>query len=422
MKIPIFKKTYGALFYSLKIRLLMLLAVFGPATIAAMADNDAAGVATYSLVGAKYGYSILFVLFIVTILLALTQEMGIRIGIVSGKGLGDLIRERYGIKISVFTFFALFIANIGTTIANFSALKVTASMFHIPVFPMILGIILISFLFISKGNYKTNQNIFLISSIFYFAYILSAVKSYPDWGLAVKSTFIPTNIKLTKEFIFASIAVVGTTITPWGQFFIQSYINDKKLSPDKLKYSQVEAYFGAFLTDLFSFFMIVATTATLYVRKIQLVSGEQAAFAIAPFAGEMASALFGVGILNAGFMGIVIVSLSTAYAFSEFFGVEGSLDSPFEKGKSFYVLFLLQLIIAAAIVLLPTISLFKIVLFTQSLNAILLPIVFYFLLKLINNKDLMGKYVNNTWYNYFAIISSIVIVLACAFTLISYFI
>lgn len=422
MIIPIIKKTYGALFYSLKIRLVIFLAVFGPATITAMADNDAAGVATFSLVGAKFGYSILFVLFFVTILLALTQEMGIRMGIVTGKGLGDLIRERYGIKISIFTFIALFIANIGTTIANFAALKVTASMFHIPVFPMILGIILISFLFISKGNYKTNQYIFLISSIFYFLYILSAIKSNPDWGLAVKSTFIPTDIKLTKEFIFASIAVVGTTVTPWGQFFIQSYINDKKISSDKLKFSQIETYFGAFLTNLFAFFMILATAATLYIRKIQLVSGEQAALAIAPFAGEMAGLLFGVGILNAGFMGIVIVSLSTAYAFSEFFGVEGSLNSPFDKGKSFYILFLLQLVIAAVVVLLPTISLFKIVLFTQSLNAMLLPIVFYFLLKLINNKDLMGRYVNTTWYNYFAIISSIVIVAASVFTFISYFI
>lgn len=401
-----------------KTKLFILLAVFGPATITAMADNDAAGVATYSLAGAKYGYSILFVLFIVTILLAVTQEMGVRIALVSGKGLGDIIRERYGVKISVLVFLGLMFANLGTIIANFSAIKITASMFNLPVIPFLIFVVIISYIFVSKGNYKTNQNIFLFSAFFYIAYIFSAFKSNPDWPRAISSVFIPTNVKISREFIFATIAVLGTTITPWGQFFVHSFVLDKKLSPDKLKYEQIETFFGAFLTDFFSFFMIVATAATLFVYKIPLTSGEQAAIAIEPFAGKLASVLFGLGIMNAGFMGIVIVSLSTAYAFSEFFGYEGSLDSVFQKGKSFYIIFLAQLIIAMLINLIPNVSLFKIVFYTQSLNGALLPITFFFLLKAANNPEIMGSYVNKKWYNYFIIGASIIITIASLTTII----
>ncbi len=402
-----------------KRRILLLLAVFGPATITAMADNDAAGVATYSLAGAKFGYSILFILLFVTVLLAITQEMGIRIATVSGKGLGDLIRERFGIRTSIIVFLCLLIANVGTLVADFAAVKTTAHLFNLPVVPLIFGIIIISFLFISRGNYKTNQRIFFVSILFYFLYIFSAFKASPDWVLALRSTFTPLHIVLSKEFIFASIAVLGTTITPWGQFFVHSYVIDKKVSPDKLKYEQVETYFGAFLTDFFSFFMIVATAATLFIHNIPLITGEQASLAIEPFAGHLAGLFFGLGILNAGFIGIVIISLSTAYAFSEFFGYAGSLDAPFEKGKLFYGIFLLQLIIAALIVFLPTINLFSIVFYTQALNAILLPVVFYFLLKFTNDKDLMGQFTNKKWYNYFAVISSIIIVISAIFTIIS---
>ena len=405
--------------FSFKTRLLIFFSIFGPATITAMADNDAAGVATYSLVGAKFGYSMLFILLIITFLLAITQEMGVRIAIVTGKGLGDIIRERYGVTMSVFVFVGLFIANTGTVIANLSAIKITAGMFNIHSTFFLICIITIATIFIIKGNYKTNQNIFLLSGFFYLTYIVSAFKARPDWNLAISSVFIPQNMHFSKEFIFAAIAVLGTTITPWGQFFVHSYVLDKKIKIDDLKYTQIETYFGAFLTDFFSFFMIVATASTLYAHKISLVSGEQAALAIKPFAGELASVLFGFGILNAGFMGLVVVSLTTAYAFSEFFGVEGSLDKSFGKSKTFYIIFIMQLLIAALIVNIPSVSLFRIVFFTQSLNGILLPAMFFFLLTASNNKDMMGKYINSKWYNYIAIISSIVIIIAAMFTVIS---
>ncbi|NMB83776.1 divalent metal cation transporter [Candidatus Roizmanbacteria bacterium] len=402
-------------------RLMIFLAVFGPATITAVSDDDGAGVATYSLAGAKFGYSILFILFVVTFLLAITQEMGVRIALVTRKGLGDLIRERYGIILSVVVFFILFIANLGTIVSNFAALKATFQMFGLPVAPFLFLSVAFSIIIVSKGNYEVNQKIFLLAVVLYFSYVISAFKAKPDWSLAFKSLVVPTGIKLSKEFIFASIAVLGTTITPWGQFFVHSFVLDKKLSVDKLKFTQFETYFGALFTDFFSFFMIVATASTLFVHNIPLTSGEQAALAIKPFAGELAGFLFGFGIINAALMGIIIISLTTAYAFAEFFGYEGSLDAPFQKGRLFYGIFIFQVVAAALIVLLPFVSLFKIVFITQAMNGFLLPLIFFFLLKITNNKDLMGQHVNSKIYNYFAIISSVIIIISSLFVLISSF-
>src|SRR3989344_5678548 len=409
------------LYYSVRRNLCLFLAVFGQATITAISDNDAAGVATYSLAGAKFGYSILFVLFFVTILLAITQEMGVRIAVVTKKGLGDLIRERYGLRIAVFVFLILLIANMGSIVANFAALKATSHMFNLPTIPFLISIVVLSFFFITKGNYAVNQKIFLIGVLLYFAYIFSALRAKPDWGAAFTNLIIPKDLHFSRDYVFASIAVLGTTITPWGQFFIQSYVNDKKISLKSLKLAQIETYFGAFLTDFFSFFMIVATAATLFIHKIPLVSGETAAMAIRPFAGEFAGTLFGLGLLNAGIMGVIIISLSTAYAFSEFFGYEGSLDSPFDRGKLFYGIFLFQMILAMSIVMLPSVSLFQIVFYTQSLNTILLPIILFFLIRIANLKHVMGEYTNSKIYNFFSIFSVILIISATIFTFVSAF-
>ena len=215
------------------------------------------------------------------------------------------------------------------------------------------------------------------------------------------------------------MGVLGTTITPWGQFFISSFAFDKKIDKDTLKYSQFETYWGAFLTDFFSFFMIVATASTLFVRGIVLTSGEQAAEAIRPFAGDLAGTLFAIGILAAAFMGLVIVPLSTAYAFSEFFGLSGSLDSDYQKSKTFYILFVVQLVGAALITAIPGISLFHFAIATQTLNAMILPLVFFYLIKLTSSKKIMGEHANNAFQKNFTIVASIFIVIASAFTVIA---
>ncbi len=400
---------------------LLFLSVFGPATITAMADNDASGVATYSIAGAQLGYPILFALVLITILLGITQEMGVRLTLTTGKGLGDLIREKYGVKASMFIFASLVIANLGTIIVDMAAIKTTSSMLNIPAVPVVIVMIVLIYLLATKGSYKLTQNIMLLSCVLYLAYIVSAFKAKPDWGLALSNLLYPHGVAFTpaywKNYLIIGMGVLGTTITPWGQFFISSFTSDKKIDTSKIRYSQAETYWGAFLTDLFSFLMIVATAATLFVHNIALESGEQAALAIKPFAGELAGTLFAVGILNAGFMGIVVVSLSTAYAFSEFFGISGSLDTSYKQSKTFYILFLFQLIAAAIAIMLPGVSLFGLVIATQALNAMSLPLVFYYLIRLTDDKKMMKEFVNSAFQKYFTITFTVIIFIASIFTL-----
>ncbi len=420
MKLETIFKPNRRFFSGLWKRMLILLAVFGPATITAMADNDAGGVATYSIAGAKLGYPILFLLPVITLLLALTQEMGMRLTVITRRGLADLIRERYGVRAALFMFGILLTANIGTLITELSAVKTTSGMFNIPPLPAVIGVVVVAFVLITRGNYKITQSIMLVACLFFLVYIFSAVKAKPDWGLAVSNLIyphgVPTGASYLKDYLIIGMGVLGTTITPWGQFFISSFAYDKKIEKGKVMLSQLETYWGAFLTDFFSFFMIVATAATLFVNHIVLDSGERAALAIAPFAGKIASELFAVGILNAGFMGLVIVSLSTAYAFAEFFGLSGSLDDSFKESKTFYILYIAQLLAATIFVLLSNVSLFQVALVTQIINAIGLPFVFFFLIKLTSNRELMGEFVNNAFQRNFATISSVVIVAASVFT------
>lgn len=425
MNNTVFINRQRGLWSSLWKRVLVILAVFGPATITAMADNDAGGVATYSIAGARLGYPILFLLPVITLLLALTQEMGMRLTVITRRGLADLIRERYGVRAAMFMFGTLLVANIGTLVTELTAVETTSGMFGISPIPAVIAIVIIAFVLITRGNYKATQSIMLVACLFFLVYIFSAVKAHPNWNLALTNLAYPHGVNFTpsylKSYLIIGMGVLGTTITPWGQFFISSFAYDKKIEKGKVMLSQLETYWGAFLTDFFSFFMIVATAATLFVNHIVLDSGERAALAIAPFAGKIASELFAVGILNAGFMGLVIVSLSTAYAFAEFFGLSGSLDDSFKKSKTFYILYIAQLIIATLLVLLLNVSLFQVALVTQIINAIGLPLVFYFLIKLTSDRDLMGQFVNNAFQKNFATISSIVIVLASVFTITAVF-
>ncbi len=406
--------------------ILLFLGVFGPATITAMADNDAGGVATYSVAGATLGYPVLFILLIITVLLGVTQEMGMRLTLVTRRGLADLIREKFGLKISLIIFAALFIANLGTLTVELAAIKVTSNMLHLPAIPFIFLIVIIAGVVVTKGNYKLTQGIMLITSLFYLSYIISAVKAKPDWGLALSNIVYPHGVEFTpqylRNYLLIGMGVLGTTITPWGQFFISSFAYDKNIEAGKIIYSQLETYVGAFLTNFFSFFMVVATAATLFVNKIQLTSGEEAALAIQPFAGEMAGTLFALGILNAGFMGLIVVSLSTAYAYAEFFGLQGSLDSNYKQSKPFYLIFIFQLLLATGFVMIPGISLFKLAIVTQTINAIALPLVFYYLIKLACDKGLMGKHINNRFQKWFTILGSVAIFIASVLTLLATFI
>lgn len=418
-------KKKPTLFSGIWVKILAFLSVFGPATITAMADNDAGGVATYSMAGATLGYPILTLLLVITILLGVTQEMGMRLTIVTRRGLADLIRERWGVRTSVFIFAALLFANVACTVTDLAAVKTTSAMFNLPTIPSVIVIVAFTFFFITRGNYRQTEKLMLFSSLFFLTYVVSAVMAKPDWSLALSNLIYPHGVEVTPEYLrnylIIGMGVLGTTITPWGQFFISSFAYDKKIERGKVSYSQIETYVGAFITDFFSFFMIVATAATLFVHKIPLTDGTTAALAIEPFAGKLAGILFAVGILNAGFMGFVVISLSTAYAFAEFFGIPGSLNDTYRDSPTFYTLFLIQISLSFFIVILPGIDLFKVALFSQVVNAISLPMVLYFLIRLASDKSLMGEYANSKFQIYFSVISAIVIAIASIFTVIAVF-
>lgn len=392
-------------------RVMILVMVIGPGLITAFADNDAGGVATYSVAASKFGYKILTTLIPITIVLAVSQEIGARIAVVTGKGLGDLIRERFGIRISILVFMVAFVVNFGVVLQDVSGLKSALGLFNLDYRIFLPLVLIFLFIFIVKSNFSRIERFFLFLILFYLTYLFSAIMAKPDWGLALKSVVVPPS-KISFDYLFTSIAVLGTTVTIWGQFFINSYIKDKKLTTSKLKYEQLEVYLASILSDVSTWFIMLAVIATLYVNRIPIQGAAEAALAIKPFAGQLAGILFGLGLFIAAFLGCAIVPLSTAYAYSEFFGYEGSLESDFKKSRLFYSFFLIQIILALIFVFQPAFSLFKITLYADFLNGIALPMIFYFLYKLANDNELMGNYKNSRLQNILLGGSGIVISIA----------
>lgn len=377
-----------------KIRLLIFLAVLGPGIITAVADNDAGGVATYTVAASVYGMASRFLIVPEAILLAVTQDVGARIAIVTRRGLGSLIRERYGVKLSMLIFSLYFITNTGVVLQNVSGLKSTFQLFNLNwQFFLIVTCAVLIFAVI-KLNYKKLQNIFLFMILFYLAYVVSALLTKPDWGEAVRESFIlPTKINLNDAgFWFSRIAVLGTTITAWGQFFISSFILDKNLGASHIKAEKTEIYFGSVVTSLFSWMMAIAVTYTLFVNNIRVSDGYSAALAMTPLAGNLSTTLFSFGLFGASILGLTIVPLATAYVFSEMFGYEGSLDVDFKRGQLFYIFFIVQIILALLITLFPQTSLFRLTLYVDFLNGAMLPVIFYFLIKISGDEEIMGKY------------------------------
>lgn len=396
-------------FTNWKRRILIAMAIVGPGIITAVADNDAAGVSTYSMAAATFGYQIFIILIPMTILLAVTQEIGARIAIVAEKGLADLIRERYGVRIALLMYGLLFLVNLAVVIMNVAGLKSALILFGLNPYIFLPAIIVGLFLFVVLNSYSIVERFFFILIAFYVTYIASAFLAKPDWGLAVQSLVVPTG-SITPRFLYTAIAVIGTTITAWGQFFINSYVKDKHLTVDQIKYSRVEVYLGAIVTDTLTFFLMVAVAATIFANKLTITDAAGAALAITPFAGQFAGLLFGVGLLFAGLLGCVIVALTTAYAFSEFFGYSGSLDEHFRQSRLFYTTLLIQLVIGTIVALMPNISLFKITLAANFINGAILPIIFFFLYQFANNEAIMGTHVNNKAQNWMLAVSSAIII------------
>lgn len=382
-----------------KYRMIMALAIVGPGIITAVADNDAAGVSTYSMAAAAFGYQIFIILIPMTILLAVTQEIGARIAIVAEKGLADLIRERYGVRIAMVMYGLLFFVNLAVVVMDVAGLKAALLLFHLNPAIFLPAIIVGLYLFVVLASYSIVERFFLVLVAFYGTYVVSAFMAKPDWTLAATSLVIPHG-QITPRLLYVAIAVLGTTITAWGQFFINSYVKDKHLTTEHLKYNRMEIYLGAIITDTLTFFMMVAVAATLFANRIVITDAAAASIAIRPFAGNFAGVLFGAGLLFAGMLGCVIVALTTAYAFSEFFGYSGSLDETFRKSRLFYITLLVQLAIGTLVAMMPRVSLFTITLAANFVNGAILPVIFYFLYQFANNSAIMGQHVNNKAQNW----------------------
>jgi NRAMP (natural resistance-associated macrophage protein)-like metal ion transporter len=398
-------------------RIVLILAIIGPGIIAATADNDAGGITTYSMAGAHFGYGLLWVVFLITFSLAATQEMGARLGVVTGKGLADLIRENFGVKLTLFAMVTMLVANLGTTTAEFAGIAASGELIGVSKYLSVPLMSLIVWLVLYKGSFKTAEKIFLAFASFYIVYLINGWLVKPDLGHAITSLITPS-FQFDSGYILLFIAVVGTTITPWGQFFIQSYVVDKGLKIDDYRYEKWEVYFGAFLTNIITFFIIVTTANTLFKNGIHIQSAYDAGLSLKPIAGQLAQELFAFGLFAASMLGAFILPTATSYAICEAFGWESGFDRTWREAKKFYGIILFSIFFSVLIVLIPKIPLIKIMVAAQSLNGILLPVILIYLLRLINKKELMGKYTNSLLMNIisWATIISIVVVTFLLFT------
>ncbi len=374
-----------------------LLAVVGPGLLAGLSDDDPAGITTYSILGAKYGYELIWVLVLSTAALIVFHELGVRLGIVTGKGLLTLVRERYGLPAARLVLAALVIANTGTLCAEFAGVVAgsellfgTSRYVSVP-----LAAIGVSILVLRENFHRVEHFLLALSSVF-VAYVISGFLAHPDWGAAARGAVVP-DLPLTRDALLVAVATVGTTLAPRGLAFIQSYAVDKRLRIPDLKFERVDVITGAVLTGVIGLFVIVACAATLHARGIDVNDARDAATALEPLAGNAAATLFGLGFLGAALLASAIVPLSTAYSVSETFGRKADLDDSFSEAPVFYLSFAAVVTIAAAIVLIPGAPLIQILFLSQALNAVLLLVMLPFIRRLGRDRELMGEHALGRW-------------------------
>ena len=382
-----------------RVRIAAILGVLGPGLVSGFADNDAGGITTYSVAGVKYGYELLWVLLASQIVLFFTQEVGARLGLATGQGLTGLVRERFGVRWVTFLTIAMLIANVGSIVAEFAGTAAALSLFHVaPAISAILaaGVVI---LLLTRGSFSKVQYLFVAVGIgVSIAYFTSAIMSHPDWGKAFSSLVIPSG-SANGAYWLAVVATVGTTITPWGQAFIQSYCADKRLGPEDLIGERLDVGLGALLTNVIAAFIVVACASALWSHNVQIDTSSsdavpQIAKALAPLAGEAATVLFAIGLLAASFLGLGVVPLTSAYAACEAFGWETGVDWRFREAPAFYGLLIFFIVFAAFFVLIPGLPLVEVMFMAQVLNALLLPFVLVFVMLLASDKKLMGPLVS----------------------------
>jgi|Deesub1362A_J573_1020465.scaffolds.fasta_scaffold00230_54 NRAMP (natural resistance-associated macrophage protein)-like metal ion transporter len=389
--------------------IVLMLAIIGPGIITASIDNDAPGITTYSVAGARYGYLLLWTLIPTTVALIVIQEMVARMGVVTGKGLSDLIRENYGVRITFFMMIILMIANFGTTTAEFAGWAASMEIFGLSKYIMVPAGALGIWLLVTKGSYRIVERVLLVACLLYFGYVISGFMAKPEWNRILEGTLIP-RIKWESEFIMLTIAIIGTTVTPWMQFYLQSSIAEKGIKKEDYRFSKLDVVVGCLITDIIAFFIIVTCATTLFPNGIRINEASEAAIALRPFAGKYATALFALSLANASLLGAIIVPLATAYYVCEAMGWEAGINKTFKEAPEFMWIYTALIVIAAILVLIPRIPLITLMILSSFLNGILLPFVLIFALALVNNRRIMGEFTNSKGYNYISWATVIVLI------------
>jgi Mn2+/Fe2+ NRAMP family transporter len=381
-----------------KNRFIFFLGIIGPGIITANVDNDAGGIATYSLAGAHYGYTLLWSLLPITLLLIMVQEMVARMGVVTGKGLSDLIREEFGVRTTLLMMLALLVTNLGNTMAEFAGLAASLEIFGISkYFSVPIGGFLVWWLVV-KGSYRIVEKIFLAACVIYTSYLISGFMAKPDWKGVFSETVWPS-FHWSQDYLVMLVGVVGTTIAPWMQFYQQSAVVEKGIPIEQYWLARWDVIFGCLFAVLVAFFIVICCGATLHLHRIEIRTAEDAAVALAPLAGKYASGLFALGLANASLFAASILPLSTAFYICEALGWEAGVNKTFKEAPQFMWLYTGMIVIGGAIILIPKVPLIMIMLLSQVLNGILLPFVLIFILMLINKKKIMGRHVNGRFYN-----------------------
>lgn len=393
---------------TLRKRLLTYVAILGPGMIAASAGNDAGGIATFASVGAEQGYRLLWILIPITLSLGLVQEMCARMGAVTGKGLADLIRERFGVRWTAFVMLALLIANGGVTVSEFVGIAAATELFGVPRFVSVpLSAICIWWLVV-KSSYQRVERAFLLMSLVFLGYIVSAFLAKPDWS-AVAIGLVRPSFSLENAYLFTFVAVVGTTISPYMQVYVQSSVVEKGVTPEDYARTKMDVWAGTILAILVVFFIVVSTAATLHKHGLHIESAADAARALRPLAGPYAETLFAVGLFGASMLAAGVLPLATAYSISEALGFEKGVSRSFREAPIFLGVFTFLIAVGAAIAVIPGLPLIRVLLVTQVINGLLLPIILFAILRLVNDRELMGAHVNGPLYNLGAWLTAIIV-------------
>ncbi len=397
---------------------LLFLGILGPGIITGSVDNDAGGITTYSVAGAIYGYKLLWTLIPSFIVLVVVQEMNARMGIVTGKGLADLIRENFGVKITFFIFLGLVAADIGNTATEFAGVAGSLSVFNVSKYISVPLAAIAVWILVVKGNYKIAERIFLFFSICLLSYVVSAVLAKPDWS-KVGEGFIKPAMHFDGAYLSMILGIVGTTIAPWMQFYMQSAVIEKRIKIEEYKFALWDVIIGCIATIVVAFFIIVACAATLHENNVVINEAKDAAMALKPFAGALASQVFAFGLFVASVFASTILPLATAFYVCEAFGFEAGINKKLKEAPQFYGLFTGIIVIAVIIILIPNAPLITITIWSQVINAILLPVVLISMILMVNRPKIMGEYVNNKFQNAVGWTTTVVLIILTTLLVVS---